>query len=182
MRHLFPLICLLALPLTAHAGGDYTPAQISQFSGSGGHYQFIVTQQGDRLLYNDYCRSYRVLIEPRKRTLRDIMLPFLSSNDHPEPHETEAAAQALQNVAAHKRTVHFGYMGGGLFPDKRQKCLYHGTGMELHHGDIFVHQDAREGLYPYLDGDRQPESSILPCCFGFAETCFIRFQAASSNS
>ena len=152
MRHLFPLICLLALPFTVHAGGDYTPAQISQFSGSGGHYQFIVTQQGDRLLYNDHCRSYRVLIEPRKRTLRDIMLPFLSPNDHPEPHETETAAQALQNAAAHKRTVHFGYMGGGLFPDKRQKCLYHGTGMELHHGDIFVYQDVREGLYPYLDG------------------------------
>ena len=98
MRHLFPLICLLALPLTAHAGGDYTPAQISQFSGSGGHYQFIVTQQGDRLLYNDYCRSYRVLIEPRKRTLHDIMLPFLSPNDHPEPHETEAASASLGSL------------------------------------------------------------------------------------
>ena len=148
----FLLICLLALPPTVRAGGDYTPAQISQFSGSGGHYRFTVTQQGEHLLYNDGCRRYRVLIEPRKHTLRDKILPFLSPTDHPEPHETEAAAKALQNAAAQKRTVNFGYMGGGLFPDKRQKCLYHGTGMELHHGDIFVYQDVREGLYPYLDG------------------------------
>lgn len=152
MRRPFTIIVLLTLSLTAHAGGDYTPAQISQFPGSSGHYQFIVTQQGDYLLYKDGCRSYHVLIEPRKQTLRDIMLPFLSPNDHPEPHETEAAAQALNNAAAQKRTVNFGYMGGGLFPDKRQKCLYPGTGMKLYGEDIMVRQDAREGLYPYMEG------------------------------
>ena len=182
MRHLFPLICLLALPLTAHAGGDYTPAQISQFSGSGGHYQFIVTQQGDRLLYNDYCRSYRVLIEPRKRTLHDIMLPFLSPNDHPEPHETEAAAQALQNAAAHKRTVHFGYMGGGLFPDKRQNACITARAWSCTTGIFLCIKMRARGCILIWMGDRQPENPILPCCFGFAETCFIRFQAASSNS
>lgn len=147
----FLLICLLALPTTVRAGGDYTPAQISQFSGSGEHYQFIVTQQGERLLYQDGCRRYRMVIEPRKHTLRDKILPFLSPTDHPEPHETEAAAKALQNAAAQKRTVNLGYMGGGLFPDKRQKCLYHGTGIKLNHEYIFVYQDGRAGLYPYLD-------------------------------
>lgn len=151
MRHLSALICLLALASAAHAGGDYTPAQISQFSGSNGHYQFTATQQGDRLLYQDNCRRYRVVIEPRKQTLRDIMLPFLSQTDHPEPHETEAAAQVLKNAATQKRTVNLGYLGAGLFPDKRQKCLYHGTGIAQHGEDFMVRQDAREGLYPYMD-------------------------------
>ena len=151
MRRLFAIIVLLTLASIARTGGDYTPAQISQFSGSGGHYRFTVTQQGKHLLYNDGCRRYRVLIEPRKQTLRDKLLLFLSPTDHPEPHETEAAAQALQTAAAQKRTVNLGYMGSGLFPDKRQKCLYHGTGIKLDHEYIFVYQDGREGLYPYLD-------------------------------
>ena len=151
MRRLFAIIVLLTLAPIARAGGDYTPAQISQFSGSGEDYQFTVTQQGERLLYQDGCHRYRVLIEPRKHTLCDKILPFLSPTDHPEPHETEAAAKALQNAAAQKRTVNFGYMGGGLFPDKRQKCLYHGTGIKLDHEYVFVYQDGRAGLYPYLD-------------------------------
>ena len=39
MRRLFAIIILLTLASIARAGGDYTPAQISQFSGSGEHYQ-----------------------------------------------------------------------------------------------------------------------------------------------
>lgn len=155
MRHLFPLICLLALPLTAHAGGDYTPAQISQFSGSGGHYQFIVTQQGDRLLYNDYCRSYRVLIEPRKhcKTPPHTSAPFTLA--------TWAADCSPTNGKNACITARAWSCTTGIF--------------------LCIKMRARGCILIWM-GDRQPENPILPCCFGFAETCFIRFQAASSNS
>ncbi|MGF6147795.1 Uncharacterised protein [Kingella potus] len=153
MRRQSALLFLLTCSLAAHAGGDHTPAQISRFSGSNGHYQFTVTQQGERLLYNDHCRSYRVVITPRKHTLRDTILPFPAASSHPTLRETEAAAQALKNAAAQKRTLHFGYLGSGLFPDKQQKCLYHGTGIKQYEKEIMVHQDAREGLYPYMDAE-----------------------------
>lgn len=157
MRPKILIMLLSVLPLSARAGGDYAPVQISGFSGSNGHYQLTVTQQGKRLIYDDNCRTFSVLIEPRKQTWKDKFLPsFLTQTDHPEPHETEAAAQVLRTAAAQKRTIHFGYLGGGLFPDPQQKCLYHGTGIEQYDGYIMIRQDARERLYPYMDGYRKP--------------------------
>jgi len=57
------------------------------------------------------------------------------------------------NTSPHNhQPLKIGYLGGGLYPDPRQKCLYHGTGMRFDAPDwVWVRQDGRKGLYPHLD-------------------------------
>lgn len=143
---------LLILPIYAHAGGDATLGIISQFSGHHGVYQFTVTQK-DRLLYADNCKTYRVMIHPTKTTFWERFFPYLGigglSSSHPTPTETDIAAQALRQVSEQKQLVNLGYIGGGLSPDKYQKCLYHGTGIRREEQYFMIYLDGRRELYSF---------------------------------
>ena len=58
----------------------------------------------------------------------------------------------LKQHSTNHQPLKIGYLGGGLYPNPRQKCLYHGTGMRFDAPDwVWVRQDGRKGLYPHLD-------------------------------
>ncbi|OAM31123.1 hypothetical protein A7P95_01075 [Eikenella longinqua] len=148
MRHSVFLLLLLSLP--ARAGGDAAEAYITDISGGQGRYQFAVRQVG-RTLRADGCTQYRVRIIPPNLSFWDKLGIGKLASGHPTAAQTQAAAALLQRRAAEHKPVHIGYLGGGLAPDPRQKCLYHGTGMAVEApGMVMVYQDAREGRYPHL--------------------------------
>lgn len=151
IKNLFYL--LIAFPIFANAGGDFTPSKISQFSGSDGHYQFTVTQV-NHLLYQDDCRTYRVMIQPPVQTWREKWIPYIKISgslnpNHPTLAETHQTAEKLKQIAQQQQIIQFGYIGGGLMSDKQQKCLYRGTGMKMDGQYVFVYHDGRRALYPY---------------------------------
>ena len=141
----------LSFPLAAHAGGDAVESQVVGISGGQGHYQFTV-RTTNRTLYNDGCTTYHVRIIPPKNTFLDLFGLGGRSPDHPTEEQTKAAASVLKQHSINHQPLKIGYLGGGLYPDPRQKCLYHGTGMWFDAPDwVWVRQDGRKGLYPHLD-------------------------------
>jgi hypothetical protein len=150
MRHLI-IPFFLSFPLAAHAGGDAVESQVVGISGGQGHYQFTV-RTTNRTLYDDGCTTYHVRIIPPKNTFLDLFGLGGRSPDHPTEEQTKAAASVLKQHSTNHQPLKIGYLGGGLYPDPRQKCLYHGTGMWFDAPDwVWVRQDGRKGLYPHLD-------------------------------
>lgn len=148
MRHLIPLF-FLSFPLAAYAGGDFSKAQVLSIVGSHGYYRISV-HQIERPIYNDGCTTYNIRITPPRKTFWDLF-GLGRVNHHPTAKQTQAAAAVLKQRAANRQPLKIGYLGGGLYPDPRQKCLYHGTGMQLDALDyLAVRQDGRMDLYPYL--------------------------------
>ena len=148
MRHLIPLF-FLSFPLATYAGGDSSKAQVLSIVGSHGYYQISV-RQIEHLIYDDGCTTYNIRITPPRKTFWDL-LGLRQAGDHPTAEQTQAAAAVLKQYAANQHPLEIGYLGGGLYPDPQQKCLYHGTGMRFYAPDyLAVRQDARMDLYPYL--------------------------------
>lgn len=101
---------------------------------------------------NDGCTTYHVRIIPPKNTFLDLFGLGGRSPDHPTEEQTKAAASVLKQHSINHQPLKISYLGGGLYPDPRQKCLYHGTGMWFDAPDwVWVRQDGRKGLYPHLE-------------------------------
>ena len=148
MRYLIPLF-FLSFPLAAYAGGDFSKAQVLSIVGSHGYYRIFV-RQIERPIYDDGCTTYNIRITPPRKTFWDLFGLGRAAH-HPTAEQTQAAAAVLKQHAANRQPLKIGYLGGGLYPDPRQKCLYHGTGMMFDApGYLAVLQDERMDLYPYL--------------------------------
>ena len=148
MRHLI-LLFFLSFPLAAYAGGDFSKAQVLSIVGSHGYYRISV-RQIERPIYDDGCTTYNIHITPPRKIFWDL-LGLGRAAHHPTAEQTQAAAAVLKQHAANRQPLKIGYLGGGLYPDPRQKCLYHGTGMMFDApGYLAVLQDERMDLYPYL--------------------------------
>ncbi len=140
-----------APPYHSLFSGDAVESQVVGISGGQGHYQFTV-RTTNRTLYDDGCTTYHVRIIPPKNTFLDLFGLGGRSPDHPTEEQTKAAASVLKQHSINHQPLKIGYLGGGLYPDPRQKCLYHGTGMRFDAPDwVWVRQDGRKGLYPHLD-------------------------------
>ncbi|EIG29867.1 hypothetical protein [Neisseria sicca] len=134
MRYLIPLF-FLSFPLATYAGGDSSKAQVLSIVGSHGYYQISV-RQIEHLIYDDGCTTYNIRITPPRKTFWDL-LGLRQAGDHPTAEQTQAAAAVLKQYAANQHPLEIGYLGGGLYPDPQQKCLYHGTGMRFYAPGLF---------------------------------------------
>ena len=107
----------------------------------------LAQAEGLLLRHTDHVR-----IIPPKNTFLDLFGLGGRSPDHPTEEQTKAAASVLKQHSTNHQPLKIGYLGGGLYPDPRQKCLYHGTGMWFDAPDwVWVRQDGRKGLYPHLE-------------------------------
>lgn len=120
-------IALLLISLDAFAGGDSVSGTIIALEGDASSFQMTFVQKDKYSLVRG-CETYKVTLS-YQRVPWFSWVPLIKTS-HPSKAQTNEAIDYLRNAFNSKKKIHFGYMGGGLYPTKKS-CTFLGKGFQL---------------------------------------------------